>query len=426
MDEFQVLIVDDEIYAVAGVESGVPWRDLGVTRVFAAYSMAQAKQVICDHPIDIMICDIEMPKGSGLDLLEWSVDAGEKIVCIFLTSHANFEYVKKALTLGSMDYIIKPILYEQLALSIQKAVEQVKEFRKRQADILYAEYWHGSQFHLAGQILVDIINGSVVASRVQIERHIKRLHMEQWFAVEEYIPVLMTLSAREGQENDWEPSLLEYGLRNMLGELMAEEDGKFTLGKLKPDAYILLTGRDGQNPESYCHEIIETCGPVLGKEIICRIGPPIHLEQLKSQADELIRQERGRPSSESVIYSSKYPDGGMDVRESHFVPNHGAVEKAKRYVGDNLDECLSRSNIAAKVYLSPDHLSHIFKSETGMSLSDYIIDQRIKKAKELLSTTDKMVRDIAIEVGYSNLPYFSKVFRHYMGVTPMAYRKHRN
>jgi two-component system response regulator YesN len=142
------------------------------------------------------------------------------------------------------------------------------------------------------------------------------------------------------------------------------------------------------------------------------------LEHLKAQVDLMLEQSR--------INTAVLPEHirqAPDAEEDSAALSHSTVENAKRYIRNNLGGFLGRDQIAAAVFLSPDHLSHIFKKETGLSLSDYIIEQRMKKAKELLLTTNMMVSEIAIEAGYSNLPYFSKLFHRCIGVTPLIYRK---
>lgn len=119
------ILVDDEIVAVNAVKRLVPWNEYNIKDIYTANSMEQAKKVFQDYHIDIMLCDIEMPQGSGLDLLEWVRERFPNVECIFLTCHAEFDYVKRAMTLGSVDYILKPIDYDELNLVMIKVVERV-------------------------------------------------------------------------------------------------------------------------------------------------------------------------------------------------------------------------------------------------------------------------------------------------------------
>lgn len=125
-----VLLVDDEIVAVNALKRRIPWKDFGIERVFEANSMKQAIKVLEEEEVDIILCDIEMPEGSGLDLLEWVRSYFPYVECIFVTCHPDFEYIQKALRLGSFDYILKPIDYEELFTILKNALQRIDKYRK--------------------------------------------------------------------------------------------------------------------------------------------------------------------------------------------------------------------------------------------------------------------------------------------------------
>ena len=65
------LIVDDDMATVEVVRNAVHWKQLGVENVSKAYNIEQAKKILLNEPINLVISDVEMPIGSGLDLLRW-------------------------------------------------------------------------------------------------------------------------------------------------------------------------------------------------------------------------------------------------------------------------------------------------------------------------------------------------------------------
>lgn len=73
-------------------------------------------------------------------------------------------------------------------------------------------------------------------------------------------------------------------------------------------------------------------------------------------------------------------------------------------------------------FITPNYLSKRFRIEIGMSLREYINQLRIEEAKRLLLSTNLSVSDIAVEVGYDNISYFSTVFRKLCGVSPVDWR----
>lgn len=114
MRNFNILLTDDEELALEGLERGVDWTDLNFRKPLKCLSRDSAVQILEREPVDIVVTDIEMPNGSGLDLIRWVVEHRPGIHCVIYTGHAEFSYAQEALRLGVDDYLLKPIAYERL------------------------------------------------------------------------------------------------------------------------------------------------------------------------------------------------------------------------------------------------------------------------------------------------------------------------
>lgn len=99
------------------------------------------------------------------------------------------------------------------------------------------------------------------------------------------------------------------------------------------------------------------------------------------------------------------------------------VEKAKRIISLNYGMDLSLDKVAAQLYVNPCYLSRVFHKETGQKFIDYLVDIRIEKAKELLSSPELRIYQVGSCVGYPNKRYFSELFQRKCGITPSEYRK---
>lgn len=130
------LIVDDEVIAVRSMKKRVNWQKFGIDKVYEANSMKQAMEIFKETEIDILLCDIEMPGGSGLELFEWVKSYFPYAECIYITCHPDFEYIRKAMRLGSFDYLLKPIDYTELDEVLGKAV------KRADTNILVKEHVH--------------------------------------------------------------------------------------------------------------------------------------------------------------------------------------------------------------------------------------------------------------------------------------------
>ena len=99
------------------------------------------------------------------------------------------------------------------------------------------------------------------------------------------------------------------------------------------------------------------------------------------------------------------------------------VEKAKEYIAQHLGDVLSLDVVAGYCKLNPIYLSALFKKTTNINFLNYITNVRIDRAKEMLIETDYSIADIAEQVGYIDVKYFSKTFKKNVGLNPQQYRK---
>ena len=83
------------------------------------------------------------------------------------------------------------------------------------------------------------------------------------------------------------------------------------------------------------------------------------------------------------------------------------------------------ATIGKELGMSQGALTQILKRQTGKNYSELLLEQRMKRAKELLVYTNKTITEIAEETGYTDLFYFSKTFKKNNGISPNEYRKEK-
>ena len=128
-----LLIVDDEMLEVTVIEKMIDTKALGIEQIFKAYSVNQAITVLEKENVAILLTDIEMPKGSGIRLAEWVKEQDIPLIVIFLTSHAVFDYAKKAVELEVKQYLLKPVRKEELIKTLQDAREGYQKMIQQQS-----------------------------------------------------------------------------------------------------------------------------------------------------------------------------------------------------------------------------------------------------------------------------------------------------
>jgi len=122
------------------------------------------------------------------------------------------------------------------------------------------------------------------------------------------------------------------------------------------------------------------------------------------------------------------PLAGQRHNLRSMVPDHRGdksstvIEQICQYIESHLDEDLSLARLADIYYFNPSYLSRLFKQEYGMKLSEYIDQCRIHQAIMLLRDGDRMVREVALSVGYEAPNSFTRFFKKVTGLTPQEYR----
>ena len=102
-----------------------------------------------------------------------------------------------------------------------------------------------------------------------------------------------------------------------------------------------------------------------------------------------------------------------------------AIKLAKQYIIDNFNKNITLKEVADKVFLSQNYLSELFKKETGEGFYEFLSNYRVKKAKELLITTNFKIYEVAEKVGYNDSITFGRAFKKITGTTPNNFRNNK-
>lgn len=154
----RLLIVDDEYYSAKGIEQRVLDDNLGFSNVVCAFSAAQGREEMERQPADVLLTDIQMPKGSGLELAAWCREHYPDTICVFLTAFASFDYASAALKLESLDYLLKPVTDEQLSGTLAKAISRARLIRERKEQAAFADL---AKNRIAGQFWLGLGRGDI-------------------------------------------------------------------------------------------------------------------------------------------------------------------------------------------------------------------------------------------------------------------------
>ena len=156
-----LLILDDEIYTVRALQKSVNWKEAGIDEVFIAFNTEKAREIVKEKQMDVILTDIEMPRESGLSFLEWMKSTKKEYKTICMTCHAEFSYAQKAIGLGVMEYLIKPVNVEELIGCVKKAVQAIRSERESREKIAEGKLWEHSKRRVQRDFWQDLVMGAI-------------------------------------------------------------------------------------------------------------------------------------------------------------------------------------------------------------------------------------------------------------------------
>ncbi len=122
-------------------------------------------------------------------------------------------------------------------------------------------------------------------------------------------------------------------------------------------------------------------------------------------------------------FVAKIGDACHNVKQKKEESSSSVVEKAKSFIKAQYHRDISLDDVSKEVDISPYYFSKLFKEEAGENFIEYLTNIRLKKAKELLDTTEMSMKEIGIQIGYSDPNYFSRIFKKNFGITPTEYKE---
>jgi len=124
----------------------------------------------------------------------------------------------------------------------------------------------------------------------------------------------------------------------------------------------------------------------------------------------------GKSSSNVILASEEYV-------KRRFKSSNERITKIHEYLMSNFHNEVNLEQIAQFVFMAPGSLCRFFKSETGMTIFDYLNKIKVDYACSLLLNNDLSIADIAFDCGFNNLSHFNKQFKKITNTIPNQYRK---
>lgn len=400
-----LLLVDDEVLTLNTLKVVIPWNDIGIDQIFTACNIIEAKELLQTQSIQIVISDIEMPNGSGLDLISWMDTNSPDVIKILLTCHSRFDYASFALKHGVMDYLLKPIDIEAVEEITKRAIQKVQEDSSLR---LYIKRQHNSDLLLSEQFWRNFATGlyrDQDYDYIALEAKQQSIHFNR---ERRFLPILFSIDDTQEKNQKKMDGTFSFAIKNILNEVVLDHHGDPPAILLSPSLYLILLdfSISIKDLNTRCRQVASFLNLYYDMTIDFFIGVKTHVFQLHTAVQNLLKE-----AEQSKSRTIKLP-ASLSI-----------VNKIEEIVRQNLDKPITCEEIAKQVFLNSEYLSRMFRKKTGKKLSAYITEQKMEEAKRQLKTTDKPVSVISMELGYGNFSHFSKCFRKICGVSPQEYRE---
>lgn len=333
-----LLIVDDEVYVVRVMQKKVDWKSAEIEQVHSAFSVDKAKEIMLSYNIDVLLTDIEMPGESGLSLLKWVRDQGMDVKAICLTSHAEFQYAKEAISLDVMDYVLKPVDFAQLQELVHKAVRELEIERKTKQDSTKGTLWDYNKESIESQFWRSFIvqpGGKSLQSEIN-EAERKQIDFN---VDEEYVLLLFAIRRIYDKQEDWKNNrkIMDFIIANMCDEVF-EKDENGRSGWENDYYWTVLDAKETDSLDDKIQGIVEICRKITGASLVVYSSCKCYAEELPIKYKELVQQDENNVSIEQGFYENDEISREtvnadrifQDVKKAASEPGNNSVEEKLR------------------------------------------------------------------------------------------------
>ena len=215
-----LLIVDDEIVTTQVLEEQLDRELLSIDQIYVAYNTSMARDILQKNKVELILCDIEMPKENGIHFLKWVREQKIQTEVIFLTSHEKFEYAYGAVQNGAANYLLKPIDMNKINQTLLRVTEKIV-WKQKTEEI--REYWESGIRKMVRYFWTRVLLEPGVQKQ-GLEEEIKQQGIEEEIQ-EKYCVVILHFASGKldlGKEKGQE-SIYKFAMENILAEAFTEK-----------------------------------------------------------------------------------------------------------------------------------------------------------------------------------------------------------
>ena len=418
---YSVIVVDDEPGALEATSEFI-------TKVSSDFSVVgrfthaqDALDFMSANHTDLVITDIKMPGMSGLELIECIYEKKLKCTVVVISGYRDFEYARTALKYGVREYITKPVNFSEFTNLLKKIKENLDaennpdELIKLKQEQFMAELYFGNperefvkeQFSkLSFSYPLEKLCGCVIEMKFD-----DFLKYSTKYDKEQFDTLLYNIF---NTAIPCEVYVLSHNGNSMKAMVIAEDVGSDIFSKIYADAQNLM-GTSFAITNVYKFDTWQQ----LADEKVYADNKEDCMMLLMSYIQE------GNITAANELYNNIVEQNRGDTGAGNMPSENSTkatIDSIKDFVEKNYNRDISRADVAQYIYMNEAYIGRIFKQYMGISIHDYHMDIRLRKAIEMLSNGDK-VSVVCKAIGYTDKRKFMRNFKSYTGYTPSEYKK---
>lgn len=353
----KVVIIDDEPWTRGVIAKLGHWERFDLELVGEAADGETGLELIHRVVPDIVITDVRMPRIGGIELVQKLRQEGYNIPILIISGYDDFSYVRSALKLGVVDYILKPVKAQELNQQLQRCIEvlekddSVKPKSIMQAGF-FADGWDSIYSGIRRKLETALYAGNCEILENQFDE------------------LLRVIQEHEGEKPSTTVLIgiyyaMIYTLQKYVDAMRINRSDAF--GTSAP---VFVFGKDNTS-----------------EQVISFVK---HLYLVVVRHVEHQQKQRAKLDIDAVC----------------------------RYIQGNFTQGITLEQTADVFHVSKEYLSKAFKATTGEGFAEHVTALKMKRAYELITVYHAPIKDVGVMVGYYDLAHFYKTFKKYYGKTP--------
>lgn len=466
---YRVMAVDDEIWVLRGLKRFIDWESQGFTVVSTFTDPQKAYLTFQEDPADVVFVDIRMAGIDGLTLIEMMRGCRRETQFVILSAHSQFDYAKRAISLGVADYLVKPITREALLQMLKVLRARLDEARTQAERSRLYDCLMRPDFVITPQTFQALTGfgadtGSVLgafcwekadfvpevregglnvfgSSDGRVSYALCQVMPEEW----ERLCADMDTAARQaclsigGSEAFRDCAAVHRALdcaqRGASQPFFTRANGLYRVSfehVTPPEIEGVLQMVRAGGYEAAAHVLEEWEGTRCAKtwdvsDALYLYREAAHMLQAGAGVGAAAAKARLITSPQAMVQTF----GNFETLRANLCAmllgagaSSGTLEimRVEEYIGAHYTQAVTVQQIACAFHVDPEHLGRMYRKKLGKSIHQSISEKRIDYACRLLRTSEIAVQEVAGLSGFSDPFYFNKVFKKTVGMTPSQYR----